>query len=143
MTHDEMMQARKPAAEAIEIDRDIDTIQRVLVMGQDLGKQWEVGEVDIPRLCEGGMRAPLFALWVPGLDILGFDIVSVAKGYPVERNEQSHSPKTQAEVPLGFHHINQNAVNRCERLARNEEQGLLILSAQRQELLPLGLLVGC
>ena len=37
----------------------------VLVMGEDLGKRWDVGHVDIPRLREGGTHAPFFALWVP------------------------------------------------------------------------------
>jgi membrane dipeptidase len=53
------------AAEAIGIDSHIDTVQRVLVMGEDLGKRWEVGHVDLPRLRAGGMHAPFFALWVP------------------------------------------------------------------------------
>jgi membrane dipeptidase len=57
--------ARKLAAEAIGIDSHIDTIQRVLVMGEDLGKRWDVGHVDIPRLRAGGTHAPFFALWVP------------------------------------------------------------------------------
>src|SRR6202020_3331244 len=57
--------ARKLAQEAIGIDRHIDTVQRVLVMGEDLAKRWDVGHVDIPRLHEGGTRAPFFALWVP------------------------------------------------------------------------------
>ena len=47
------------------IDSHIDTIQRVMVMGEDLGKRWDVGHVDIPRLHEGGMHAPFFAFWVP------------------------------------------------------------------------------
>jgi membrane dipeptidase len=34
-------------------------------MGEDLGKRWSVGHVDIPRLHEGGTHAPFFALWVP------------------------------------------------------------------------------
>jgi membrane dipeptidase len=34
-------------------------------MGEDLAKRWDVGHVDIPRLHEGGTRAPFFALWVP------------------------------------------------------------------------------
>jgi membrane dipeptidase len=34
-------------------------------MGEDLGKRWDVGHVDIPRLREGGTHAPFFALWVP------------------------------------------------------------------------------
>jgi membrane dipeptidase len=57
--------ARKLAAEAIGIDSHIDTVQRVLVMGEDLAKRWNVGHVDIPRLHEGGTNAPFFALWVP------------------------------------------------------------------------------
>ena len=57
--------ARKLAAEAIGIDSHIDTVQRVLVMGEDLGKRWDAGHVDIPRLQEGGTHAPFFALWVP------------------------------------------------------------------------------
>jgi len=57
--------ARKLAAEAIGIDGHIDTVQRLLVMGEDLGKRQDVGHVDIPRLHEGGIHAPFFALWVP------------------------------------------------------------------------------
>jgi membrane dipeptidase len=59
------LRARRLAAEAIGIDSHIDTVQRVLVMGEDLGKRWNVGHVDIPRLREGGTHAPFFALWVP------------------------------------------------------------------------------
>jgi len=59
------LRARKLAAEAIGIDSHIDTVQRVLVMGEDLGKRWDVGHVDIPRLREGGTHSPFFALWVP------------------------------------------------------------------------------
>jgi len=47
------------------IDGHIDSLQRVLVMGEDLGKRWDVGHVDIPRLRAGGVRAPFFALWTP------------------------------------------------------------------------------
>jgi membrane dipeptidase len=57
--------ARKLAVKAIGIDSHIDTIQRVLVMGEDLGERWDVGHVDIPRLRAGGTHAPFFALWVP------------------------------------------------------------------------------
>ena len=59
------MRARKIASEAIGIDSHIDTVQRILVMDEDLAKRWEVGHVDIPRLHEGGTHAPFFALWVP------------------------------------------------------------------------------
>ena len=61
---DEMATARNLASQAIGIDSHIDTVQRVIVMGEDLGKRWNVGHVDIPRLREGGMHAPFFAMWV-------------------------------------------------------------------------------
>jgi membrane dipeptidase len=57
--------ARKLMAEAIGTDSHIDTVQRVLVMGQDLGQLADVGHVDLPRLRQGEMHAPFFALWVP------------------------------------------------------------------------------
>jgi hypothetical protein len=59
--------ARKLAAEAIGIDSHIDTVQRVLVMGEDLGKRWDVGHVGIPRLREGRTHAPFFALPSPNI----------------------------------------------------------------------------
>lgn len=62
---DHLPRARKIASEAIGIDSHIDTVQRVLVMNEDLDKKWDVGHVDIPRLHEGGTHAPFFALWVP------------------------------------------------------------------------------
>ena len=62
---DTLTRARKLMAEAVGIDSHIDTIQRVLVMGEDLGERHDAGHVDIPRLLEGEMHAPFFALWVP------------------------------------------------------------------------------
>ena len=62
---DRLARARKLMAEAIGIDSHIDTIQRVLVMAEDLGKRHDAGHVDIPRLREGEMHAPFFAFWVP------------------------------------------------------------------------------
>ena len=61
---DNVARARKLMAEAVGIDSHIDTIQRV-IMGEDLGKRHDVGHVDLPRLREGEMHAPFFALWVP------------------------------------------------------------------------------
>jgi membrane dipeptidase len=58
-------QARRLAAESIGIDGHIDTIQRVLVFGDDLGQRLEGSYADIPRLREGGIHAPFFAMWVP------------------------------------------------------------------------------
>ena len=62
---DTLAQARKVLAKAIGIDSHIDTIQRVLVMGEDLGQRHDTGHVDFPRLRAGGMHAPFFAFWVP------------------------------------------------------------------------------
>lgn len=62
---DTLARARQLSSEAIGVDSHIDTVQRVLVMGEDLAKRWNVGHVDIPRLREGGIHAPFFALWVP------------------------------------------------------------------------------
>lgn len=62
---DELARARKISAEAIGIDSHIDTIQRVLIGGVDLTQRSKTGHVDFPRLREGGMHAPFFALWVP------------------------------------------------------------------------------
>lgn len=61
----ELAAARELMARTVGIDAHIDTVQRVLVMGEDLGRRWDAGHVDIPRLREGGMRAPFFAMWVP------------------------------------------------------------------------------
>ncbi|HLJ51489.1 MAG TPA: dipeptidase [Bryobacteraceae bacterium] len=52
-------------AQNIGIDSHIDTMQRVLIDHADLTKRSSVGHVDFPRLREGGVNAPFFALWVP------------------------------------------------------------------------------
>src|SRR5579872_1623887 len=62
---DDMAKARRISAEALGIDSHIDTIQHVLVDGVDLAQRLPNGMVDFPRLREGGMKAPFFALWVP------------------------------------------------------------------------------
>jgi membrane dipeptidase len=62
---DDMARARRISAEAIGIDSHIDTIQRVLIGNADISQRLDYGHVDIPRLHEGGMKAPWFALWAP------------------------------------------------------------------------------
>lgn len=47
------------------VDSHNDTLQRVLIEGVDIGKRLPDGAVDLPRLREGGMHVPFFALWVP------------------------------------------------------------------------------
>lgn len=62
---DRIERARRITAEQIGIDTHIDTMQRVLIEGADIGRRLEDGHADLVRLREGGMRAPFFALWVP------------------------------------------------------------------------------
>jgi len=52
-------------AQTIGIDSHIDTLQRVLMDNADLTQRTTRGHVDFPRLREGGVNAPFFALWVP------------------------------------------------------------------------------
>jgi membrane dipeptidase len=62
---DDLTRAREILARSAGVDSHIDTIQRVLIENVDLSRRSSTGHVDIPRLREGGMRAPFFALWVP------------------------------------------------------------------------------
>src|SRR5580704_18309962 len=62
---DYLARARKLATQYIGIDSHIDTIQRELILNEDLGQRTSHGHADLPRLREGGVRAPFFALWVP------------------------------------------------------------------------------
>ncbi|HTM50883.1 MAG TPA: dipeptidase [Bryobacteraceae bacterium] len=62
---DAQARARKIQSEVIGIDTHIDTAQRILIEGVDITRRLPDGQVDIPRLREGGMRAPFFSLWVP------------------------------------------------------------------------------
>src|SRR5216117_1806741 len=62
---DELARARAILARSTGVDSHIDTLQRVHVGNVDLAQRGSSGHVDLPRLREGGMRAPFFALWVP------------------------------------------------------------------------------
>lgn len=57
--------AEKLQSSVIGIDGHIDAMQRVLNEKLDLVARLASGQVDFPRLREGGMHAPFFALWVP------------------------------------------------------------------------------
>ncbi|MBA3355559.1 MAG: membrane dipeptidase [Pyrinomonadaceae bacterium] len=48
---------------ALVIDTHMDTLQRVLVRGVDLGQRSTDGQADLPRFKEGGVDAQFFALW--------------------------------------------------------------------------------
>lgn len=58
-------EAKRIQSHVLGVDSHNDTIQRVLIEGIDLGKRQPDGSVDLPRLREGGMHVPFFALWVP------------------------------------------------------------------------------
>jgi membrane dipeptidase len=62
---DYLARARRLATQYIGIDSHIDTIQRELILHEDLAERWGHGHADLPRMREGGVRAPFFALWVP------------------------------------------------------------------------------
>lgn len=62
---DYLARARRLATQYIGIDSHIDTMQRELILHEDLAERWGHGHADLPRLREGGVRAPFFALWVP------------------------------------------------------------------------------
>ncbi|HEY7351691.1 MAG TPA: dipeptidase [Terriglobales bacterium] len=51
--------------EVLGIDGHEDTVQHVIFENVDLANRLPDGMVDLPRLREGGMHAPFFALWVP------------------------------------------------------------------------------
>ena len=57
--------AKRIQSHVLGVDSHNDTMQRVLIEGVDLGKRLPDGMVDLPRLREGGMHVPFFALWVP------------------------------------------------------------------------------
>jgi len=62
---DLLEKAREIQSRVIGIDSHNDTLQRILIEHADIGKHLPDGQVDLPRLREGGIHAPFFALWAP------------------------------------------------------------------------------
>ena len=62
---DDLERARQIHKGAIGVDSHIDTLQWVIYQDADLSKRHSAYHVDFPRLREGGMLAPYFALYVP------------------------------------------------------------------------------
>jgi len=60
-----MDEARRIQATVLGVDTHNDTAQRILIEKVDIGQKLSDGMVDLPRLQEGGMHVPFFALWVP------------------------------------------------------------------------------
>jgi membrane dipeptidase len=57
--------ARRVQANVLGVDSHNDTMQRVLIEKVDLAQRLPDGMIDFPRLREGGVHVPFFALWVP------------------------------------------------------------------------------
>jgi membrane dipeptidase len=58
-------EARRIQAGVLGFDTHNDTAQRVLIDKADIGQRSSDGMIDLPRLEEGGVHVPFFALWVP------------------------------------------------------------------------------
>jgi membrane dipeptidase len=58
-------EAKRIQSHVLGVDSHNDAMQRVLMDGTDIGKRQPDGQVDFPRLREGGMHVPFFALYVP------------------------------------------------------------------------------
>jgi len=61
----QLEQARRIQSNVLGIDGHNDTAQRVLIEHIDITQRLPDGMLDIPRLREGGVHVPFFALWVP------------------------------------------------------------------------------
>jgi membrane dipeptidase len=57
--------ARRLQSTVLGVDGHNDSVQDVTMFGADLGQRRTEGSVDLPRLREGGMHVPFFALYVP------------------------------------------------------------------------------
>ena len=58
--------ARAIRARAIAVDTHDDTPQRMLWENFDLGHRDPAGNIDIPRMREGGLNAIFMSIWTPG-----------------------------------------------------------------------------
>jgi len=58
-------EAQRVHATTLGVDAHNDALQRILLEGVDIGKRLSDGEIDLPRLREGGVHVPFFAMAVP------------------------------------------------------------------------------
>jgi len=69
--HGQAPPARSLHERAIVVDAHVDTTQRLIFDPRfDLGARHDDGNLDIPRMREGGLDAVFFSIWVPG-DVTG------------------------------------------------------------------------
>jgi len=57
--------AHRIQASVLGVDSHNDTVQHILYENVDIGNRLSDGSIDIPRLQEGGIHVPFFALWEP------------------------------------------------------------------------------
>ena len=57
--------ANRVQASVLGVDSHNDTVQHIMYDNADIGHRLSDGTIDIPRLREGGIHVPFFALWVP------------------------------------------------------------------------------
>lgn len=57
--------AQQSSAKYLVVDGHNDFAQRVLIQNVDAGQRLKDGTMDLPRLRDGGVLVPFFALWVP------------------------------------------------------------------------------
>jgi membrane dipeptidase len=58
-------EAQRIQASVLGVDSHNDTVQHILFENVDIGQRLSDGAIDIPKLQEGGIHVPFFALWVP------------------------------------------------------------------------------
>jgi membrane dipeptidase len=58
-------EARRIQGQVLGVDSHNDTAQRLLIDKVDIGNRLPDGMIDFPRLREGGIHVPFFALWTP------------------------------------------------------------------------------
>jgi membrane dipeptidase len=59
-------EARALHFRSLVIDTHDDTTQRLLTPGFDIGVRHSDGDIDIPRMREGGLGGIFFSIWIPG-----------------------------------------------------------------------------
>ena len=69
--------AKKLQSSSIVVDTHDDTTQRLLDPAFDLAARQSDGNIDIPRMREGGLTAIFFSIWIPG-KIMGPEAVQKA-----------------------------------------------------------------
>lgn len=57
-------QARRINQSAIVIDTHVDTLQRILIGNTSITNRLPDGQVDIPRMREGGVKGEFFSVWI-------------------------------------------------------------------------------